>query len=372
MCGIILAVNREQNIVNQQVIDQLENQKSRGTEGFGIALVNNHYKLDKITRSTEIAKTLLDLYLNPRSMVLLHHRTPTSSSNRLSQTHPFVVKHGSLKYKYLVVVNGHVYNHQEIKKTHQEELGYIYTTDDKDKHGKAEYNDCEALAWELARYLEKQIEEIGSRGSYAFIALKINDKEQIEETYFGTNADTACPLKLGANEREIFISSEGKGEPIKEDILYSFNTTDFKIKKKGLKIAKVTYISSNNYKDDDDDYCGYRHYNTNKTTDKKEETKIDKTKEEDDLVDLAMESADESLATFFNTLDITMAPKDMLESMEKCLSEISTEMLEAYYCIIGANREQILDDVTSEIETKVEEDQQKVMDLAFEDRCFAR
>ena len=243
MCGIIIAKNHSKNKkpVNEWVIDQLEDQINRGQQGFGVVFVDENGKY-KITRSTEIAKTLINLYQNPSQFIALHHRLPTSSSNKLKQTHPIVVDNKILKHKYLIMHNGTVFNEDDIKKIH-EKLGFKYTTEIKAEkmEGYAEYsstynensfNDSETVAIELALFIEKKIPKIRVSASIACVILQIDKKkETINKIFYCRNRN---PLNLHQSKGEIRISSEGIGKEVKADMLYSINLKDHKIAKRRL------------------------------------------------------------------------------------------------------------------------------------------
>jgi glucosamine 6-phosphate synthetase-like amidotransferase/phosphosugar isomerase protein len=365
MCGIIFAHHKEGQNVNDAVVNQLQDQISRGQRGFGIVFADQNMHIKKITRATELTKTLLDLYLNQAPSIVLHHRTPTSSKNKIKQTHPFAVEHGSLKHKYLVVVNGIVNNEDEMKKKHENELGFVYTTDNKAEN---EFNDCEALAWELARHIEGQTEKIETKGYFAFVALQV-DKEKIINVYFGTTSQTSAPLKLAANNREIFISSEGKGEEIKDSVLYSFDTDSFKIKKKELKVATNYIVSYTGYERDWENR-EYSHYHPSaKATTAKTS---DVPGEDDEEIEGCRELAGASLDTFFASLEATDSPVVVSSNIHDALTEISTNMLDAYSFLIGINADKVLDETMQSVESRINNIQGKIIDREFEDKLSAK
>jgi len=231
MCGIIGAFNHGENkeMVNEWIVNQLEDQLNRGEKGFGVLHIDNKLKI-KVERATEITKSLLDLRFNPSSMILMHHRWPTSSENKISQTHPIKVSNGSLKYDYYVIHNGIVHNEDKMRKKHIDELGFLYTTDRKTNTGVEEFNDSEALAIELARFIEGQTSQIETTGSAAYIVLRVDKKKDVAVgLFFGRNNN---PLNMAKTRGKLRLSSEGEGDPIKEDVMYSCNVKDFKLSKK--------------------------------------------------------------------------------------------------------------------------------------------
>ena len=128
MCGVIGMFKKNEN-VNMDVIYQMEDQISRGQEGFGIIFIQDDGSY-KVERATEINKALLDLYRdsNQCKMIIAHHRTPTSSENKIKQTHPILVDNLKLKHKYLIIHNGVIHNTDERKLEH-EKNGFMYTTE---------------------------------------------------------------------------------------------------------------------------------------------------------------------------------------------------------------------------------------------------
>ena len=257
MCGIIGAFNyhKSNKTVNDDIENQFQDQRNRGTEGFGSVFLDNEHKIT-IKRATHEVKAMVDLAQNPSKMVIMHHRNPTSSENRILQTHPILVENKEvLKYKYLVIHNGIITNADELKKIHEDE-GFKYTTfiEKKDEKDKFEYNDSEALAIEVARYIEnskvkdsKIVAEIRTSGPAAFIALQIDVKtDKVKKVYFGRNAYN--PLLIKTTKAQVRISSEEDGgTDIKPNALYSFGLEKFNLKKKPLRFKQETYSGHRRY-----------------------------------------------------------------------------------------------------------------------------
>lgn len=232
MCGIICAINTGTNTipVNDAVLLQFEDQKERGMNGFGIIKIKDEgtYKID---RATEGYKFMWDIHADPVRKMIIHHRTPTSSDNRINQTHPIVVDNGSLKYKYYVVHNGIIQNDDEMKKEH-ESLGFIYSTQEGTK-----FNDSECVAIEVARFIEKQIDKIGARGSATFVCIQIDKKtDKVIKLFFGRNTN---PLKMAKTRGKLFLSSTGQGNDIEADTLYECKLDeDMKLSKRNMKFTE--------------------------------------------------------------------------------------------------------------------------------------
>jgi glucosamine 6-phosphate synthetase-like amidotransferase/phosphosugar isomerase protein len=287
MCGIIGAFNFKTNKkpVNEWVVNQLEDQITRGREGFGCIFIDPNKKI-KIDRATELTKALLDLRFTEAANIVVHHRYPTSSINKISQTHPIVVNNDSLRYKYLVVHNGIISNSEELRKMHMDELGFIYTTDRKtDKAKEMEFNDSEGLAIELARFVENQTRKIKAIGSVAYIILQVDKTtDKLKNIFWGRNNN---PLNILTTKDSLRLSSEGEGKAIKENIMYSCNPDVFKIKKRKCNIQKTEYLKETEtkqttitdiYKDNKIDYSyGYNDcYSKNYwKTDKRSEDSVD-------------------------------------------------------------------------------------------------
>ncbi len=250
MCGIIGAFNtvikdkkKEINLgmVNKDIIDMYQDQYKRGQEGFGIIRIGTKFDVE-VDRSCEPTKFMLDLYMKESRMILAHHRSPTSTENKISQTHPILVSNATLKFDYLLIHNGIINNSEEMKVEH-EKLTFKYQTLGP-KHSTAAgyditaFNDSESLAIELALFIEKHTNTLRTRGSAAFMMLQV-DKEtkKAVKLYFGR--DTA-PLMLNMTRGKLRLSSTGAGNEIKENILYWFNVDDEKMKmqQKPFKMAE--------------------------------------------------------------------------------------------------------------------------------------
>lgn len=251
MCGIVAAFNKNKD-VNEDVLLQFEDQSSRGTNGFGSIFLDEEGKFN-IMRATGQIKAILDIKLQPTKMLIFHHRQPSSSKNKISQTHPILISSGDLKYEYYIVHNGVIYNDDERKKYHEKELGYKYSTDVEISgwYGEKEtmYNDSEILGYDIARFIEGQTDKIETAGSAAFIMVQVTKKDQrIRKVFYGRNESN--PLKLAKSRDYLFLSSEGKGEDIKPDMLYSFSPDNFKITKRKMAIPS-SRIQSNEPADKD-------------------------------------------------------------------------------------------------------------------------
>jgi len=240
MCGLIGAFNsKNKKNVNKWVTYQLQDQLDRGQEGLGAIFIDDHKNIE-IERATEITKTLIDLRLMASKMMILHHRNPTSSENKIQETHPILVSNKKLKHDYYIIHNGIIRNEHLLREKHQK-LGFIYTTLRKsslstwnDALGtwtkRLEFNDSESFAIEIARFIDTGLKKIEADGTWAFIALQVNKKtKKAIEVFCGK--DNFNPLNLLTKKGQIRLSSEGEGTPIKEFRLYHFNLNNLKVHK---------------------------------------------------------------------------------------------------------------------------------------------
>lgn len=240
MCGIIAGFHtgKDAQAANEWAINQYEDQHRRGSQGFGIIGWKPGGKVD-ILRATEPIKFMFDMHAKEYPMMIVHHRFPTSTENKIKQTHPIVVDSGSLRYRYLVIHNGVIRNTDALYKKHTEELGFVYTTADQDDFAKKlKFNDSECLAIEVARFIEKQSHRIEAIGNAAFIALQIDrESDKPSAIFFGRNEGN--PLKMGKSRHKMHLSSEGEGELITPFTLYScLPTGEMKLAKRPMLFAE--------------------------------------------------------------------------------------------------------------------------------------
>jgi len=248
MCGIIFGATLNKRSVADFILNQYEDQQSRGSRGFGVALEDEKGAI-KILRSTEPLKFFFDVQTEGKNapLILAHHRQPTSSENKCSQTHPILVDHKSFKFRWLIVHNGVISNKDELKKNH-DELGFPYTTVRQKNETTEEFNDSESLAIEVARYLEGKSQIILAEGSAAWIALKV-DKNTNKPLglYFARRSN---PLRLSFTNNMLFLASEldiKLSNSIDEKKLYSVDLTKKKYEVLEQPIKWKDYVYQNTY-----------------------------------------------------------------------------------------------------------------------------
>jgi hypothetical protein len=113
-----------------------------------------------------------------------------------------------------MVHNGHISNSRSLREAH-EELGIVYRTTNPDDS----FNDSESLLWDLALFLEGEQKEIKAYGGMAFVCVKLH-KGKLDKLYFGRNS---YPLNMLRAKDGLALSSEGVGESIADDTLYTWN-----------------------------------------------------------------------------------------------------------------------------------------------------
>lgn len=237
MCGIVYAKSLIGTPVNQTVLKRYKAQRSRGIDGFGFYLPQE----DKLTHNTREGRILSLLRRSKATEILFHHRYPTSTANVRNACHPFSTK-DYFENNYVLVHNGIVWNDDELYEQHKR-FGIEYISDQDGR-----FNDSEALAYDVAMYLEGWQDKLMSEGSIAFIVTKKDKNGQPEAVYFGRNYGS--PLKMKITDKSITISSEGIGEDVEPHRMHRYDYATGKITSEALQIptgSTYTYNNSGNY-----------------------------------------------------------------------------------------------------------------------------
>lgn len=234
MCGLVYKHNYDGSPVNNDVMQQFDKQRGRGTEGFGV-FDGQYLNIAKSTREDAILKWLCKYDSN---LLLFHHRFPTSTVNVKRAAHPFSTGDFFGKNQYVLAHNGVIRNPEELRKKH-EALGIKYKT----VLEQGKFNDSEALLWDIALTLEGGQEEPKTRGDMAFICMKIV-KGNLKRMYFGRNGR---PLKMYHDKKTFELSSEGRGEDIQADQLYTWDFQRKVLKSRRMKfdVGWQPYTPSN-------------------------------------------------------------------------------------------------------------------------------
>lgn len=241
MCGIVAGFSKKGKRISKSIMKRYEAQKHRGSQGFGYVAFYKNGNGGEISvgRSVDERGIRTKIMNENSSMIMFHHRLPTSTPNVEEATHPIYVSNEELDYDYFVVHNGVIRNATELRKKH-EALGYVYSTvietEQMTKHtskkngasyyvegAKTEkFNDSEALAIEVARVLDGMTSKIDTVGTVATIAWKIDKQTgKLLSISYGHNAGN--PMTISDNKDHFFLSSLG-GTDIPEDILYTLST----------------------------------------------------------------------------------------------------------------------------------------------------
>lgn len=150
--------------------------------------------------------------------------------------HPFSTKDRFVN-NYVGVHNGVIHNDNELEKQHME-LGINYVS----RQPNGEFNDSEALIYDIARYLEGEVDELTAKGSIAFIMVKRDKRGKPRTLFFGHNSGN--PLVMKRTNHSITISSEGEGESLKVNTLYSYDYDTGTITERYLLIPTAYSYSS--------------------------------------------------------------------------------------------------------------------------------
>lgn len=258
MCGIVYVKRLDGKYACKMVSKRYHNQKKRGQQGFGFVSLKNG-EIQKYARREEEKDIIRILDLEFSDEILFHHRLPTSTANVREAAHPIKVSHPMLKYDYFVVHNGIIHNDTELKKEH-EVLGFEYntelTTTIKSRTQEiiaqsSEWNDSEALAIEMAIAIESGLDKIGTRGPIACICLQTKkNSTKATRLFFGRNFGN--PLRAKFDETYISLTSEGDGELVEVDKLFSFDYRTLTVEGRDFKFGNsYTYSGRNSYRDED-------------------------------------------------------------------------------------------------------------------------
>jgi len=215
MCGLIGFIGKKDvdpEISQEFILDQFDEQHNRGSKGFGLIKIDKNSL--KIKRATQEMKALIDVSRAEAQALFFHHRLPTSTENTQDQTHPIKVSHAELSGDWYVQHNGVISNDNLLKTIHQNDLGYAYTTLTKEYPSMystapiEKFNDSEAFAIELARYLEGLSHEIGTFGNAAFLAVKTDKKTGLVTDFYWGRNDGSNKLFVDETPAGIVIASE--------------------------------------------------------------------------------------------------------------------------------------------------------------------
>lgn len=253
MCGVLFARRRDKHPVKKALLKRYNAQAARGRKGYGYIAIDNGVVRDvqRFETEFEAEKAVKN---ESASEILFHHRMPTSTPNEKDMTHPIVVKNKELASDYYVIHNGVLRNENTLKLKH-EALGYEYTTHRevittiKTKHNKKEtttvsFNDSEAFAIELARFLDGKSDKIDAVGTISFICLETDHKGKVLSIHYGHNSGN--PLVIENNGDLFFIKSEGNkdDEMVPTDRLFTMDYKTGSLTAREVAIGRVSEVYS--------------------------------------------------------------------------------------------------------------------------------
>jgi len=223
MCGIVYALALDNKPVANRIISQYQNQKLRGSDGYGWIIIGKTTKRFRVQYEAEAIKLLKN---ERASEIMFHHRLPTSTPNIPEANHPIKVE--TVDRVFYLVHNGVISNANLLKASH----ACGYETEVK-KHvvysvGEMQYltnkdtlfNDSEALAIDIVKTLTGEQDRIRAEGSIAFILLETDKKGIPLFLHYGRNEKN--PLVVEKTKKTLYIKSEGMGEDIKANTLFTF------------------------------------------------------------------------------------------------------------------------------------------------------
>ena len=223
MCGIVcIACSTPRIGMVESTLDLFYAQITRGNKGFGLAIVVPDLKVKtyRATMETQMAfKAIGAEKANPRILAtLFHHRFPTSTSNTLQTTHPFLISHESFRNNYLLVHNGVINNDFSLAKT-QKDLGFVHKAWDGNK-----LNDSEPGCIEFAKAIENPGYKVGAKGSQAYVGYVLNkETNEVISVVFGTNGSNPLKYSYDEKDKSIMLASElHGGMSALKDTLYTF------------------------------------------------------------------------------------------------------------------------------------------------------
>lgn len=241
MCGLTYYHQKDSQTVAPPILKRYSQQKERGNEGFGfVSFSLDTLEANKFFRCAEEKEVIEELtklkdLKEKTNAILFHHRNPTSTINIAECAHPIKVDNPELADIYFVVHNGVIHNASKLKEIH-EKLGYkynteiikeetwttaepnrvIYTMKDDDRIA---FNDSEAVAIELARFIEGKQDTVDAKGSMALIALRMGRDNKVKGLYYGH--DYMSPLFLEQNKESFCLKSVGAyKDDVEKHMLY--------------------------------------------------------------------------------------------------------------------------------------------------------
>jgi len=253
MCGLILALSKNNKPAGQYAFELYKKQETRGRDGFGYLAIKDG-QIVSVERSKTEEEIRPKLMKEVAELIILHHRFPTSTDNTIGTTHPMFVSNDELEYDYYFSHNGVITNASVLKEQHNK-LGYDYLTEHKVmevaeymygqdpeylSEPKIKFNDSESLAIELARNIEGLNKTIDTMGSAAFIGVSVyKGTNEVHRVYFGKNMGRE--LNYFKNKKWFCVTST-TGEDLDDMKLHVLNLENRDMELLDLKIDLATPV----------------------------------------------------------------------------------------------------------------------------------
>ena len=238
MCGIVYVKKLDGSGAAKLGIKRYHKQSSRGRQGFGYVPIEDGY-VRRVERFKDEESFLTSLKKETASEILIHHRAPTSTENMIGTTHPVVVSDPFFEYNYYLVHNGVLTNEHVLKHEHSK-LGLEYVTayekstliKFRDSHEEIStkmtgFLDSEALAKEVALFIEGHKKSIDTKGGVAFFCIQTDKEGKVIAHYYGRNEDrpliAEAVLSKKARKKHgdyLSLKSEGGGVSIAANKLF--------------------------------------------------------------------------------------------------------------------------------------------------------
>ncbi|MFC1713548.1 hypothetical protein ACFL6S_07770 [Candidatus Poribacteria bacterium] len=248
MCGIIYYKSFTGKTVNRQVLKHYLKQKGRGYKGFGFVSISRKRILT--CRATKENGIRFYLKRYPLAEILFHHRLPTSTTNTIRTTHPIAISQPVYRHKYYLIHNGIIQNASELKVKH-EVMGIDYVTPQWSEYSnfwgsaeeRYEFNDSEALAHEVALFLDGKHDKIETQGDVAFICLETDRNGHALRLHFARN--NGAPLEMKRTHECMVIASENVSEQdIPPHKLYTYDYRTQCIDQREIELPEYELLSS--------------------------------------------------------------------------------------------------------------------------------
>jgi len=313
MCGLIHVRSLDGKRASKRAWKRYLEQRTRGSDGFGYIAIQDGKVVayERMQYEEELHKMLKK---ETAEEILLHHRLPTSTANIPEANHPIYISSKQFQYAYYIMHNGVISNADELYEKHKEQgfkyrtvlNHYIKTQNNRIYKGLTEFNDSEALAYELIQAIENE-KEIETKGSVAFIILAVKKRGgKVVALHYGHNDRN--PLKIEDRKELLSIRSEGGDKEVTTDTLFTLDYETNTFAQRDMQIGNI-------YK--------WNHIEYNKDAKKLGfPTEYEKPAEvEDDILTAEKEMLEEKAIALNLEIDFAL-DRNMTEQYEKALKEL--------------------------------------------------